>query len=101
MWILDSEAQVSLTFHRVILITLFVCSLSNAQKTSLRKFILSLKYDQSRQLNDSDSLVLLVLIDSINIAQIVVFLEENHSITLKDENLVPRLLNTKWFVFCN
>ena len=71
-----------------------MCSLSNAQKTSLRKFILSLIDDQSRQLNDSDSLVQSRLIDSINIAQIVVFLEENHSITLKDENLVPETFET-------
>jgi acyl carrier protein len=71
-----------------------VCSLSNAQKTSLRKFILSLIDDQSRQLNDSDSLVQSRLIDSINIAQIVIFLEENHSITLKDENLVPETFET-------
>jgi acyl carrier protein len=71
-----------------------VCSLSNEQKTSLRKFILSLIDDQSRQLNDSDSLVQSRLIDSINIAQIVVFLEENHSITLKDEDLVPETFET-------
>ena len=71
-----------------------MCSLSNAQKTSLRKFILSLIDDQSRQLNDSDSLVQSRFIDSINIAQIVIFLEENHSITLKDENLVPETFET-------
>ena len=71
-----------------------MCSLSNEQKTSLRKFISSLIDDQSRQLNDSDSLVQSRLIDSINIAQIVVFLEENHSITLKDEDLVPETFET-------
>jgi acyl carrier protein len=71
-----------------------VCSLSNEQKTFLRKFISSLIDDQSRQLNDSDSLVQSRLIDSINIAQIVIFLEENHSITLKDEDLVPETFET-------
>jgi len=34
------------------------------------------------------------LIDSINIAQIVVFLEGNHSITLQDEDLVPETFET-------
>ncbi len=71
-----------------------MCSLSNEQKTFLRKFISSLIDDQSRQLNDSDSLVQSRLIDSINIAQIVIFLEENHSITLKDEDLVPETFET-------
>jgi acyl carrier protein len=69
-------------------------SLSNEQKTSVRKFILSLIDDQSRQLNDSDSLVQSRLIDSINIAQIVIFLEGNHSIRLKDEDLVPETFET-------
>lgn len=69
-------------------------SLSNEQKTSVRKFILSLIVDQSRQLNDSDSLVQSRLIDSINIAEIVVFLEGNHYITLKDEDLVPETFET-------
>ena len=69
-------------------------SLSNEQKTSVRKFILSLIDDQSRQLDDSDSLVQSRLIDSINIAEIVVFLEGNHYITLKDEDLVPETFET-------
>jgi acyl carrier protein len=69
-------------------------SLSNEQKTSVRKFILSLIDDQSRQLNDSDSLVQSRLIDSINIAEIVVFLEGNHCVTLKDEDLVPETFET-------
>jgi len=69
-------------------------SLSNEQKTSVRKFILSLINDQSRQPNDSDSLVQSRLIDSINIAEIVVFLEGNHYITLKDEDLVPETFET-------
>jgi len=69
-------------------------SLSNEQKTSVRKFILSLIVDQSRQLNDSDSLVQSRLIDSINIAEIVVFLEANHYIALKDEDLVPETFET-------
>jgi acyl carrier protein len=69
-------------------------SLSNEQKTSVRKFILSLIEDQSRQPNDSDSLVQSRLIDSINIAEIVVFLEGNHYITLKDEDLVPETFET-------
>jgi len=69
-------------------------SLSNEQKTSVRKFILSLINDQSRQPNDSDSLVQSKLIDSINIAEIVVFLEGNHYITLKDEDLVPETFET-------
>jgi acyl carrier protein len=69
-------------------------SLSNEQKTSVRKFILSLIDDQSRQLNDSDSLVQSRLIDSIGIAEIVVFLEGNHYITLKDEDLVPETFET-------
>jgi hypothetical protein len=69
-------------------------SLSNEQKTSVRNFILSLIDDQSRQLNDSDSLVQSRLIDSINIAEIVVFLEGNHYITLKDEDLVPETFET-------
>ena len=69
-------------------------SLSNEQKTSVRKFILSLIDDQSRQLNDSDSLIQSRLIDSINIAEIVVFLEGNHYITLKDEDLVPETFET-------
>jgi acyl carrier protein len=69
-------------------------SLSNEQKTSVRKFILSLIDDQSRQPNDSDSLVQSRLIDSINIAEIVVFLEGNHYITLKDEDLVPETFET-------
>jgi acyl carrier protein len=71
-----------------------VCSLSNEQKTSIRTFILSIIDDQSRQLTDSDSLVQSGLIDSINIAQIVVFLEGNHSITLQDEDLVPETFET-------
>jgi acyl carrier protein len=69
-------------------------SLSNEQKTSVRKFILSLIDDQSRQPNDSDSLVQSRLIDSINIAEIVVFLEGNHYITLNDEDLVPETFET-------
>lgn len=69
-------------------------SLSNEQKTSVRKFILSLIDDQSRQLDDSDSLVQSRLIDSINIAEIVVFLEGTHCITLKDEDLVPENFET-------
>jgi acyl carrier protein len=69
-------------------------SLSNEQKTSVRKFILSLIDDQSRQLDDSDSLVQSRLIDSINIAEIVVSLEGNHYITLKDEDLVPETFET-------
>ena len=69
-------------------------SLSNEQKTSVRNFILSLIDDQSRQLNDSDSLVQSRLIDSINIAEIVVFLEGNHYMTLKDEDLVPETFET-------
>ena len=69
-------------------------SLSNEQKTSVRKFILSLIDDQSRQPNDSDSLVQSRLIDSINIAEIVVFLEGNHYMTLKDEDLVPETFET-------
>jgi len=69
-------------------------SISNEQKTSVRKFILSLIDDQSRQPNDSDSLVQSRLIDSINIAEIVVFLEGNHYITLKDEDLVPETFET-------
>ena len=69
-------------------------SLSNEQKTSVRKFILSLIDDQSRQPNDSASLVQSRLIDSINIAEIVVFLEGNHYITLKDEDLVPETFET-------
>ena len=69
-------------------------SLSNEQKTSVRNFILSLIDDQSRQLNDSDSLVQSRLIDSINIAEIFVFLEGNHCITLKDEDLVPETFET-------
>ena len=69
-------------------------SLSNEQKTSVRKFILSLIDYQSRQPNDSDSLVQSRLIDSINIAEIVVFLEGNHYITLKDEDLVPETFET-------
>jgi acyl carrier protein len=69
-------------------------SISNEQKTSVRKFILSLIDDQSRQLDDSDSLVQSRLIDSINIAEIVVFLEGTHCITLKDEDLVPETFET-------
>ena len=69
-------------------------SISNEQKTSVRKFILSLIDDQSRQPNDSDSLVQSRLIDSINIAEIVVFLEGNHYMTLKDEDLVPETFET-------
>ena len=69
-------------------------SLSVEQKTSIRKFILSLTDDQSRLLNDSDSLVRSGLIDSIKIAQIVIFLEGDHSISLKDEHLVPETFET-------
>ena len=50
--------------------------------------------DQSRQLNDSLSLVKSGLIDSIKIAQIVIYLEGDHSISFKDENLVPETFET-------
>ena len=50
--------------------------------------------DQSRLLNDSASLVQSGLIDSIKMAQIVIFLEGDHSISFRDEHLVPETFET-------
>ena len=57
------------------------------QKASLRSFILKLISDKSRTLTDSESLVQSGLVDSIQIAQIIIFLESEFSLRVKDEDL--------------
>ena len=62
---------------------------------AVREFIVSnFLYQEARFLKDDDSFMEEDIVDSTGVLQLVAFLEETFSITVKDEELIPENLDS-------
>jgi acyl carrier protein len=63
------------------------------EKQVIREFLTTL-VGKDVKFRDDDSLLVAQLIDSLKVAELIVFLESNYNVTLANEDLTPENLDT-------
>jgi len=61
------------------------------QKREVREFIIDrlAKSDEQRNISDEDNIIVAGIVDSLGIMHLISFLEENFSVNVPDEDILP------------